>query len=90
MTSTLEPGSYTRTTEQFILLGLLPTPFFLPPSIPTTAMTFVQDLATPDIPRKYGSHGYIYISFMLPYFSFFAFSVVHRDDHGFLDSYYTV
>ena len=72
MTSILKPGSYTRTTEQ--LLGLLPTPLSLPPSIPTTTMTFHLGFCDTGHPSKiWLPDGYIYMSFHMVMFSFSPF-----------------
>ena len=55
MTSIVKPGSYRQAVR--VLLGrLIPAAFD-----PTTAMTFVQDLATPEIPENMAPQRYIYV-----------------------------
>ena len=75
-----------------MLLELLPTLLSLPPSIPTTTMTFRPGSCDTRHPSKiWLPHGYIYV-ILCGHILLFALSIFHCDDLDILDhnSNYTV
>jgi hypothetical protein len=83
MTSILKPAPTREHRAVHILLGLLPTPSSLPPSILNTAMIFRPGSCDTEHPS--GSPMDIYVSVSCGHVLLFALSVFHRDDLDFPD-----